>query len=83
MARASLVPPDNSCSRASCDRQCSSELLSKAIDRDETSLWQCALWDERQALTIDLGDVRTVGSVVNNLGSFSWLFPAALDGRDV
>ena len=58
--------------------QCSAELLSKAIDADETSLWQCALWDERQALTIDLGAVRTVGSVVNDLGSFSWLFPGAL-----
>jgi F5/8 type C domain len=57
---------------------CSSELLSKAMDRDETSLWQCAIWDERQALTIDLGEVRTVGSVVNDLGAFSWLFPAAL-----
>jgi hypothetical protein len=58
--------------------ECSSELLGKALDRDDTSLWQCALWDDRQALTIDLGDVRTVGSVVNDLGSFSWLFPAAL-----
>lgn len=58
--------------------QCSSELLAKAMDKDETSLWQCALWDERQALTIDLGDVRTVGSVVNDLGAYSWLFPAAL-----
>jgi hypothetical protein len=57
---------------------CASEILSKAIDRDETSIWQCALWDERQALTIDLGEVRTVGSVVNDLGAFSWLFPAAL-----
>jgi len=57
---------------------CSSEQLSKAMDRDETSIWQCALWDERQALTIDLGEVRTVGSVVNDLGAFSWLFPAAL-----
>jgi F5/8 type C domain len=57
---------------------CSSQLLSKAIDNDETSLWQCDLWDERQPLTIDLGEVRTVGSVVNDLGSFSWLFPAAL-----
>jgi hypothetical protein len=67
--------------------RCSSELLSKAIDNDETSLWQCALWDERQLLTIDLGDVRTVGAVVNDLGAFSWLYPAALavetseDGR--
>jgi hypothetical protein len=57
---------------------CASELLSKAMDRDETSTWQCALWDDRQALTIDLGEVRTVGSVVNDLGAFSWLFPAAL-----
>ena len=58
--------------------QCASELLAKAIDKDETSMWQCAVWDERQALTADLGDVRTVGSVVNDLGSYSWLFPAAL-----
>jgi hypothetical protein len=58
--------------------QCSSELLPKAIDADETSLWQCALWDERQALTVDLGDVHTVGSVVNDLGSLTWVFPAAL-----
>jgi hypothetical protein len=41
-------------------------------------VWQCALWDERQAVTIDLGEVRTVGSVVDDLGPFSWLFPAAL-----
>jgi hypothetical protein len=58
--------------------QCSSELLRNALDRDDMSLWQCALWDDRQALTIDLGEVRAVGSVVNDLGSFSWLFPAAL-----
>jgi hypothetical protein len=58
--------------------QCSAELLAKAIDKDLTSLWQCAVWDERQALTIDLGDVRTVGSVVHDLGAYSWLFPAAL-----
>lgn len=58
--------------------QCSSELLAKAIDEDEKSLWQCAVWDERQALTIDLGDVRTVGAVVNDLGSQSWLYPSAL-----
>jgi len=48
------------------------------MDRDETSVWQCALWDERQALTIDLGEVRTVGAVVHDIGSFSWLFPSAL-----
>jgi hypothetical protein len=58
--------------------QCASELLSKALDADETSVWQCGLWDERQTLTVDLGEVRTVGSVVNDLGSFSWLFPGAL-----
>jgi hypothetical protein len=58
--------------------QCSSTLLPKAIDGDEMSLWQCALWDERQALTIDLGEIQTVGAVVNDLGMFSYLFPAAL-----
>ena len=58
--------------------ECSSALLSRAIDEDLTSLWQCELWDERQALTVDLGDVRTVGSVVNDVGSFAWLFPGAL-----
>jgi hypothetical protein len=58
--------------------QCSSALLSKAIDHDVTSVWQCELWDERQTLTIDLGDVRTVGAIVNDLGSFSYLFPSAL-----
>jgi hypothetical protein len=67
--------------------QCSSALLARALDGDERSLWQCELWDERQALTIDLGDVRTVGSVVNDLGTYAWLFPGALavetseDGR--
>ena len=57
---------------------CSSALLSNATDGDETSFWQCTLWDERQPLTADLGEVRTVGSVVNNLGSFWWLYPTAL-----
>jgi hypothetical protein len=58
--------------------QCSSALLPKAIDGDDMSLWQCTLWDERQGLTIDLGDVHTVGSVVNDLGAYAWLFPGAL-----
>jgi hypothetical protein len=58
--------------------QCSSDLLSNALDHDATTLWQCALWDERQALTIDLGEVHTVGAIVNDLGSFSNLFPSAL-----
>jgi hypothetical protein len=48
------------------------------MDEDERSTWQCKLWDERQALTADLGEVRTVGSVVNNLGPSPWLYPGAL-----
>jgi hypothetical protein len=58
--------------------ECATELLHEAIDGDESSLWQCALWDERGWLLVDLGDVRTVGSVVNNLGYYSWLYPGAL-----
>jgi hypothetical protein len=58
--------------------ECATTLLSLALDKDETSLWQCALWDERGWLIVDLGDVRTVGSVVNNLGFFSWVYPGAL-----
>jgi hypothetical protein len=58
--------------------ECSSDMLPKAIDGDDTTLWQCALWDERQALTIDLGEVRTVGAVVNDLGVYSYLFPAGM-----
>ena len=58
--------------------KCSSELLPKVIDGDETSVWQCVLWDERQALTVDLGEVRTVGAVVTDLGANSWLYPGAI-----
>jgi F5/8 type C domain len=58
---------------------CSSKFLASAMDGDERSMWQCPLWDERQALTADLGEVRTVGSVVNNLGPSSWLYPGALE----
>jgi hypothetical protein len=58
--------------------ECATQLLSQAIDGDESSLWQCALWDERGWLLIDLGEVRTVGSVVNNLGYLSWVYPGAL-----
>jgi hypothetical protein len=58
--------------------ECATELLSEAIDGDESSLWQCALWDERGWLLVDLGDAQTVGSVVNNLGYFSWVYPGAL-----
>ena len=59
--------------------QCSSELLPKAMDDDPISLWQCGVWDERQALTIDLGEVRTVGAVVNDLGRYAWLYPGAIE----
>jgi hypothetical protein len=58
--------------------ECSTALLPQALDNDESTLWQCALRDERGFLTIDLGDVKTVGSVVNNLGSYSWMYPGAL-----
>jgi hypothetical protein len=58
--------------------QCAAASLPKAIDNDETSLWQCELWDDRQALTIDLGEVRTVGAVVNSLGAHPWLFPGGI-----
>ena len=58
--------------------QCFPETLSNAIDADETSFWQCGVWDERQTLTIDLGDVHTVGTVVDDLGSSWWLYPGAL-----
>ena len=83
-----LVPPDNSCSRASCDRQCSSELLSKAMDRDETSTLAVRALG-RASGTHDRSRRRAHrwDRVVNDLGSFSWLFPAALavetseDGR--
>jgi hypothetical protein len=58
--------------------ECASELVSRAVDDDETSLWQCSIRDERQTLTIDLGDVRTVGSIVHNLGPYTSLFPSWL-----
>jgi hypothetical protein len=58
--------------------ECGTTLLPEAIDGDESTLWQCALWDERGWLLVDLGEVRTVGSVVNNLGSFSYLYPGGL-----
>jgi hypothetical protein len=58
--------------------QCSSELLARATDDDETTLWQCGAWDERQAVTVDLGEIRTVGAVVNSLGTQSWLYPGGL-----
>jgi hypothetical protein len=57
---------------------CASELLPDAMDDDLLSMWQCPWWDERQALTVDLGEMRTVGSVVTNLGPYAWLFPSAL-----
>jgi hypothetical protein len=58
--------------------ECATTLLSEALDNDETTFWQCALWDERGWLIVDLGDERTVGSVVNNLGYLSWVYPGAL-----
>jgi hypothetical protein len=60
---------------------CSAGLLKLATDRDEETLWQCALWDERGFLTIDLGDLQSVGSVVNNLGYYSWLYPGSLSAE--
>ena len=57
---------------------CSTESLPRAIDGDESSLWQCARWDGRQALTVDLGKVGTVGGIVHSLGSQSQSFPLAL-----
>jgi hypothetical protein len=58
--------------------ECSTRQLERALDNDETTLWQCPLWDDRGVLIVDLGEVATVGSFVNNLGSSSWLYPGAL-----
>ena len=61
--------------------QCSAIDLSKAIDGDEETFWQCGLFDDRQALTLDLGDTRTVGAIVHSLGSQYWLSPLALSAE--
>jgi hypothetical protein len=57
---------------------CSAALLSMAVDGDETTAWECGVWDDRQLLTIDLGDGGTVGAVVHSLGTHFWLFPLGL-----
>jgi hypothetical protein len=58
---------------------CSSAFLANALDGNEATLWQCGLWDQRQWLTIDLGQVETVGSVVHSMGTQYWLFPSGLE----
>lgn len=58
--------------------ECASELVSRAGDDDETSLWQCSVRDEHQTLIVDLGAVSMVGSIVHSLGPYSSLFPSLL-----
>jgi hypothetical protein len=58
--------------------ECSTTLLSLAIDGDETTIWQCDAWDERQTMIADLGEPKTVGSVVESIGAFSYLYSGAL-----
>ena len=58
--------------------ECSSTLVSFAVDDNLTTWWQCDAWDERQTLIADLGGARTVGAVVQDLSNQSWLYTSAL-----
>ena len=55
--------------------ECSTMYLGAINDRDEDTLWQCALTDERQPLIADLGTSATVGAVVISIGTQFWLYP--------
>jgi hypothetical protein len=55
--------------------ECSTMYLGAINDRDEDTLWQCALTDERQPLIADLGTSATVGAVVTSIGTQFWLYP--------
>jgi hypothetical protein len=55
--------------------QCSTTYLRAIADRDERTLWQCALTDERQPLIVDLGTSTTVSAVVHSIGTQFWLYP--------
>jgi hypothetical protein len=67
--------------------QCSSGDVAYVIDGSERPRWRCDLEDERQTLTIDLGDVVSAGAVVHRIGPYYWEFPRHLliqtseDGR--
>jgi F5/8 type C domain len=56
--------------------ECSSLYVRVVDDRDQQTLWQCALTDDRQPLIVDLGAVSTVGAVVHSIGTQFWLYPS-------
>ena len=64
--------------RASCDRRVHPDSCRRPSMTTRHRCGSASSGTSVRLLTADLGDVRTVGSVVNNLGSFSWLFPGAL-----
>jgi hypothetical protein len=58
--------------------ECSSIYAHVVNDRNEETLWQCSLTDERQSLILDLGQVTPVGAIVYSLGNQFWLYPATV-----
>lgn len=58
--------------------ECSSTYVAVVNDRNEQTLWQCSLTDERQPLIVDLGTVTTVGAVVHSIGTQFWLYPSRI-----
>jgi hypothetical protein len=58
--------------------ECSSQYVRASIDRDERTLWQCELTDERQPLIVDLGAATPVGAIVHSVGTQFWLYPSSI-----
>ena len=63
---------------ASLHSECAPLQLPFTIDEDEDTIWECAAEPDQRVLTVDLGEIRDVGSIVHSVGVHSWLAPARL-----
>ena len=68
---ASRVPGGAQLRPAAVSASCASELLSLVNDGDPATRWQCGPQMPGQTLTVDLGSVVQIGTVVPGLGVFS------------
>ena len=71
-------PAGNRLTIASLSASCFVEDLGNAQDGDSSTRWQCGPQRPTQQMTVDLGTVETVGTVVPALGEFTTDFPRRL-----
>jgi hypothetical protein len=74
----SETPPGPRLPIATAQSECASAAVPLIFDGDDRNRWECPRSPELHWLTVDLGAMASIGSVVYSLGPYGWNVPSDL-----